>query len=143
MDNIEEIYLLDAFWEEGFEHLEEYVRVNGNARVVPSYVSPDDYKLGRWVERQRITRGSLDGASKARLEMLPGWLWKAPNIKWEEGFEYLEEYVAANGDASVPLRHITPDGYDLWKWVERQKASRKTLDVERKDRLEALKGWRW
>ena len=62
---------------------------------------------------------------------------------WEEGFEHLEEYVAAEGDASVPIKHISPDGYNLWRWVERQRIARNTMDPVRKRRLEALIGWTW
>ena len=39
-------------------------------------------------------------------------------FEWEDGFEHLEEYVAAHGDALVPARHVSPDGYRLGKWVE-------------------------
>lgn len=134
---------MDVLWEEGYEHLEEYVRATGSAQVPNNYQSPDDYKLGRWVERQRIKKNSMNPEVKSRLEALPGWVWKAPNLRWEQGFEYLEEFVAAQGDANVPLRHVTPDGYKLWKWVERQRASKGTLDAERKTRLESVKGWYW
>jgi len=135
---------LDSMWEEGFEHMEEFVRSTGNAKVPADYVCVDGFDLGRWVERQRTFRNSLDAERRARLEALKGWIWNIrDHLAWEEGFEHLEEFVAADGDASVPYNHITPDGFDLWRWVERQRIARNTMDPVRKKRLEALIGWTW
>ena len=135
---------MNSMWEEGFEHMEEFVRANGNAMVPADYLCGDGFDLGRWVERQRTFRSSLDGERKARLEALKGWIWDIrDHFAWEEGFEHLEEFVAADGDASVPYKHITPDGFDLWRWVERQRIARNTMDPVRRRRLEAVIGWTW
>ena len=135
---------MDSMWEEGFEHMEEFVRANGNANVPADYVCADGFDLGRWVERQRTFRNSLDAERRARLEALKGWVWDIrDHLAWEEGFEHLEEFVAADGDASVPYKHISPDGFDLWRWVERQRIARNTMDPVRKKRLEAVIGWTW
>ena len=135
---------MDPKWEEGFKHLEEFVRANGNAQVPAAHECADGFDLGRWVERQRTFRNSLDAERRARLEALKGWIWDIrDHLAWEEGFEHLEEFVAADGDASVPYKHITPDGFDLWRWVERQRIARNTMDPVRKRRLEAVIGWTW
>ena len=134
---------MDSIWEEGFEHMEEFVRVTGNAKVPADYVCVDGFELGRWAERQRTFRYSMDADRKARLEAFIGLIWNIRDLAWEDGFEHLEEFVAADGDASVPYKHITPDGFDLWRWVERQRIARNTMDPVRKRRLEAVKGWTW
>ena len=135
---------MDSMWEEGFKHMEEFVRANGNAMVPAVHECADGFDLGRWAERQRTFRNSLDAERRARLEALKGWVWDIrDHLAWEEGFEHLEEFVAAEGDASVPYKHITPDGFDLWRWVERQRIARNTMDPVRKKRLEALIGWTW
>ena len=134
---------MDHIWEEGFEHLEEYVIANGNAKVPPTYVCEDGYNLGRWVDRQRTLRNSIDAEKKRRLEAFKDWIWDKRDLIWEEGFEHLEEYVAAEGDASVPIKHISPDGYNLWRWVERQRNARTTMKPDRMKRLEAVNGWVW
>jgi hypothetical protein len=135
--------ILDTSWEEGFEHLEEFVLTSGNAEVPSNHVCEDGYNLGRWVDRQRSFRNSLTNEQKSKLEAFKGWIWNPRDLVWEEGFEHLEEYVAAEGDASVPHKHISPDGYNLWRWVERQRIARKTMDPNRARRLEAVKGWVW
>ena len=135
---------MDSMWEEGFKHMEEFVRANGNAMVPAVHECADGFDLGRWAERQRTFRNSLDADRKARLEALKGWIWDIrDHLAWEEGFEHLEEFVAAESDASVPYKHITPDGFDLWRWVERQRIARNTMDPVRKIRLEAVQGWTW
>ena len=134
---------MDSMWEEGFERMEEFVRTTGNAKVPAGYVCADGFDLGRWVERQRAFRNSMDAERKARLEAFKGWIWNIRDLAWEDGFEHLEEFVAADGDASVPYKHITPDGFDLWRWVERQRIAQNTMDPVRKRRLEAVKGWTW
>ena len=135
---------MDSMWEEGFKHMEEFVRANGNAMVPAVHECADGFDLGRWAERQRTFRNSLDAEQRARLEALKGWVWDIrDHLAWEEGFEHLEEFFAAEGDASVPYKHITPDGFDLWRWVERQRIAQNNMDPVRKRRLEALKGWTW
>ena len=134
---------MDHIWEEGFEHLEEYVIANGNANVPSTHVCEDGYKLGRWVDRQRTFQNSIDAEGKKRLEAFKDWIWDKRDLIWEEGFEHLEEYAAAEGDASVPIKHISPDGYNLWRWVERQRNARTTMDPDRMRRLEAVNGWVW
>ena len=134
---------MDSMWEEGFEHMEEFVLSTGNAKVPADYVCVDGFDLGRWAERQRAFRNSMDGERKARLEAFKGWIWNIRDLAWEDGFEHLEEFVAADGDASVPYKHITPDGFDLWRWVERQRIARNNMDPVCKRRLEAVIGWTW
>ena len=78
--------LRDAWWEMGFAHLEEFVRHQRHARVPALFKAVDGFQLGAWVDRQRgmhgkIRRGKgkLSAERIARLEALPGWVWKAAN----------------------------------------------------------------
>ena len=134
---------MDDSWEVGFEYMEEYIIANGSADLSKNYVSPDGFQLGRWVERQRSQKNSLDPQKRNQLDQLKGWAWSPEDTSWDTGFEYLEEYVAAFGDAAVPIKHKTPDGYDLYRWVERQRLSRDQLSEERLRKLEKLQGWTW
>jgi hypothetical protein len=40
---------LEARWEQGFAHLEQFVASNDHARVPANYVDDDGFKLGKWV----------------------------------------------------------------------------------------------
>jgi hypothetical protein len=57
----------------------------------------------------------------------------------------MEVYVQNHGNAWVPLRYITPDGFNLGSWVsgQRKNKSKNLLSQDRIKRLEALSGWSW
>ena len=69
--------VLDAAWEEGFTHLEQYVAMKGHARVPGAYTTPDGYKLGGWVKTQRSKKKKLSPQRRKRLEALNDWVRKA------------------------------------------------------------------
>lgn len=122
-------------WEQGFSRLVDYIDQHGHALVPVSY-TVDDYPLGRWVSKQRITftRGTLEADRQRRLEDLPSWTWDPHGDKW----------VDSNGDARVP-RKYSIDGYQLGDWVttQRQKYAKGTLDADREQRLQDVPGWTW
>jgi hypothetical protein len=135
-------------WEEGFRHLQEYVKHHGDALVAQKFRSDDDYKLGQWVTIQRTVYrdGEMSQERQARLEALPGWVWEARESRWEEGFRHLQVYAEAHGTARLVRTYVDPvDGYQLGMWANNQRASfsRGRLGPERAARLEALPGWAW
>lgn len=130
-------------WEEGFRHLLDFVKTNGNSRVSSGHVCQDGYRLGSWLVRQRTLLEILDADRKARLESLPGWTWDPRSDDWEGGFRHLLDFVAANGHARVPGDHVCPDGFRLGRWVIKKRTKEEVLDHDRKARLESLQGWMW
>ena len=134
-----------AQWEDAFSRLQDYVKHHGDARVPQSY-TVDDYRLGHWVNDQRVrhAKGTLDADREHRLQKLPGWTWDTVAAQWEEGFSRLSHYVKHHGDARVP-RSYTVDDYRLGTWVNHQRAFQRkgNLDADRERRLEELPGWTW
>jgi hypothetical protein len=130
-------------WEEGFRNLRRFVDREGHARVPLSRVE-DRYRLGDWVGTQRTTykAGEITADRVARLEALPGWVWKVE--LWEEGFDHLCRFVDSEGHARVPSG-LLEDGYRLGQWVTVQRRTHKTgkLESARVARLETLPGWTW
>ena len=76
---------------------------------------------------------------KERLEALRGWAWNRHEAAWESGFAALESYVKEHGDALVPRRFKTPDGFGLGNWIANQRED--AMRPDRRERLQALKGW--
>ena len=133
-------------WEESFDQLRDYVEENGTA-VVPHSCVWKGFRLGSWINKQRgdYNDGTIDPARRSRLEELPRWSWDVNEHRWERGFKYLTSYVAEHGDAQVPADYVTADGYNLGKWVFKQRTNHRkgVLDADRIRRLEALAGWSW
>jgi superfamily II DNA or RNA helicase len=132
-------------WEFWFGLLEQFVESHGHARVPQPYTA-DGYRLGGWVGEQRTnyTEGTLKPDRQRRLQKLPGWTWDARADRWEEGFQRLLDYVAAQGDARVS-RSYTVDGFKLGGWVQEQRTNYTggMLEADRQRRLEDLAGWTW
>jgi hypothetical protein len=74
---------------------------------------------------------------------LNGWVLNPHDDKWETGYLALKNYLEENGDCLVIKDHITKDGYRLGRWVSHQRSQRETLSLDRKYKLESLKGWVW
>jgi uncharacterized protein involved in high-affinity Fe2+ transport len=130
-------------WEQGFKYLQQYVTENGDAFVPNRYRTADRYNLGTWIGHQRNNKGDLSQDRRERLEDLKGWVWDLLSFQWEQGFKYLQQYVAENGDAFVPARYRTPDGYNLGAWVNQLRVKKDDLSQDRRERLEAMKDWVW
>jgi hypothetical protein len=66
----------ESRWEEGIQHLVDYMKHHDGATPPPRY-RQGDYSLGSWVGTQRTNyrAGTLREDRARRLEALPGWSW--------------------------------------------------------------------
>jgi hypothetical protein len=137
--------VLYARWEEGFGHLEGFVKRKGHARVSRGDITEDGFKLDIWVntQRQNIKKNRLSKEQIARLEALPGWVWDVRLFQWEDGFSHLEAFVNREGHAKVPKGFYSEDGYALGSWVDKRRHRKDKMSPEQIVRLEALPGWVW
>ena len=132
-------------WPDAFARLEEFVAREGYA-LVPHDHMENGFRLGAWVTAQRTSyrRSTLALDRVRRLEALPEWSWNARASGWENAFACLERFVAREGRARVPSKHVE-DGFRLGPWVgeQRKNHSRSALAQDRVRRLEAVPGWSW
>ena len=114
-----------------------------------AYTTAAGYKLGHWINKQRAAKraGVLDPDRADRLERVhPTWTWDPRGSAWEEGYENLRNFVAANGDALVPQGYKTEADYGLGAWVSHQRSLKRkgNLSAERVALLEIVHPtWVW
>lgn len=150
-------------WWEQFDALADYVRVHNhfppqsrgryqllwNGEKVGQFVneSRNGYRDNGWLTRfpDRVNA----------LESLPGWVWNTKDAEWELHFAQLERWVATFGHAD-PRGGDLVDGFDIGKWVSKQRSRisgnsyldkrrgrvrEESLSPARVARLRALPGW--
>jgi superfamily II DNA or RNA helicase len=130
-------------WDEGYLSLCEFVEKYGHARPSSVYISPEKFKLGQWVAVQRLKKDVMADDRKLKLEALSGWVWKALDEKWVNGFSRLKEYVEEFRDAAVPKDFTTNQGFRLGNWVSNQRVLREEMPEERRILLSSLPNWIW
>ena len=79
---------------------------------------------------------------KSFEESLRTVLVEQVSASWEFSFGLLDKYMNEYGDAQPPAK-FTTGGYRLGTWVNHQRANKDTIPLDRKLRLESLKGWSW
>ena len=133
----------DFNWESGFAALTNFVHDYGEASVPRGFKTANGFNLGWWVTAQRRQKDSMPETRKSRLEALEGWVWRADELQWQRGFAALQSYIHKHGDARVPVGFMAPNGFTLGIWVSTQRGRKESMPADRKERLEALKGWIW
>jgi hypothetical protein len=132
-------------WERGFAELLKYAAEHGDALVPAAYVT-DGYKLGGWVNTQRLAYGdgTMVSSRRKRLEDVSGWSWDPHADSWERAFGLVEDYARKCGNARVPDDYRADD-FGLGAWVVTQRMQRKkgTLTSDREQRLNSVPGWAW
>ena len=131
--------VLEFNWEEGFENLVAYKEEFDDCLVRDQF-KYRDYNLGGWVITQRSQKGKLTPERLNRLDDL-GFTWDVLESQWEEGFRHLAAYKEEFGDCLVQ-RGTQFRGYQLPRWVSKQRSRKDKLTPARLNRLNAL-GFVW
>ncbi len=78
-------------------------------------------------------------------DSLRTYLVEQTTASWSFWMGLLEVFVKENGNARVPVGHVTHEGYKLGSWVASQRVlkSKNKLNQDRIERLESLPGWLW
>ena len=130
-------------WEEGFSRLKQFLEREGHCLVTRNFTTEDGYRLGVWVNRQRLDKNSMYPDRRQRLEALEGWSWKPHSDQWEVGFFHLKHFSEREGHCRIPRGYVTDEGYRLGQWVGVQRNNKRRMNFHRQERLEALPGWTW
>ncbi|WP_353199451.1 Helicase associated domain protein [Sandarakinorhabdus sp.] len=127
-------------WDGWFGRLQAFKAREGHCRV-PSLYKEGDYRLGQWVNAQRIKSDKLTEDRRRRLDVL-GFVWgNSSKGLWNKGFKYLEDFKAREGHCLVPPS-IFYGAFRLGQWVIAQRRAREELTEDRRARLDAV-GFVW
>jgi superfamily II DNA or RNA helicase len=133
LDNLGFIWdVFNAVWEENFEKLIEFHKVNGHCNVP---TKGKENSLGKWIRSQRARQDNLSLDRKSRLDSL-GFVWNMFDASWEENYAKLVEFHADNGHCRVKGNPA------LEEWIVKQRMQPKNLSPDRKSRLDCL-GFVW
>ncbi|MEE2056043.1 helicase associated domain-containing protein [Rhodococcus artemisiae] len=94
--------------------------------VTGDLVTADGFRLGRWVERQRIARATRTLPSQRERELdAVGFDWRVEPIPRVDAkrlrmLTELAAYREVHGTAEVPVHYTTDDGERLGEWLYRQ-----------------------
>ena len=139
-------------WNTGIEHAREYRETFGDLHIPVEYVSPDGYKLGRWISYLRYVgsrkerRGKLSDEKIRQLNEL-GMAWNKFDSSFEQNYAEAEKYYREYGDLLVPADYISENGVKVGRWIHSMRCAKKgknkaLLTEERISRLNAI-GMQW
>ncbi|GFI15213.1 hypothetical protein IMSAG249_02326 [Lachnospiraceae bacterium] len=135
-----------GIWLDRAGEVEEYAKIHGTLSMPNTTLFRDGASMFHWVHQQKKVQkqGGLSLYQKERLEDM-GIQWIKPKkvTGWEEGFQYAEQYFDKNGHLFVPKKYVTPDGFELGKWIQEQRSrylglSRWEISDDRIDMLEDI-----
>ena len=132
----------DQRWRAAYDRLVEFVTKTGSAKVPAKYIVDEAFDLGRWVGHMKKSFDSLEQEKKTLLERLPGWSTNYRQDRWNYAYSRLVEFASNEGHSNPTQNYETADGFNLGAWVRKQRNDR-TLDRERVQQLELLRGWSW
>lgn len=140
-------------WKDFDTHIQEVrIFVDQHKRLPKDGGSPDERRLGQWLQSQRHRRkqGLLQERRAAELETLPGWFWSRDlDGPWWASFEkvktYCEKYRKPPSAGS-----LNPVFRKLGEWTSAQRQTflgnrpnARALTQRQIESLEALPGWFW
>lgn len=131
--------VLEDRWEEWCRVLALYRDREGHCDVPVKY-KEGDFLLGHWVNNRRTKREKLSDEQRKQLDEL-GFIWDPFEKAWQRAFNFLKTYKEREGHCLVPDHH-KENGFNLGKWVGKQRGKRKKMSIERRRSLDAL-GFVW
>jgi superfamily II DNA or RNA helicase len=126
-------------WEDKFEALQRFYRLEGHCRVPRGYQA-DQLKLDNWVSRQRSSKDQLSPNQIKRLNSL-GFSWDPLDEQWNDNLAGLQRFHKREGHCNVVNTH-EEDGLKLGSWVRNLRSRRYRLTPDQLSALESL-GFVW
>jgi superfamily II DNA or RNA helicase len=136
-------------WEVMFKEVVEWIKLNKGipARSKDPNIDKNQLKLARWCDAQRrnYKNGILDKYKANRLMSIDGWYWTTGNNEsWQKNYDAVAKYIKEKNE--IPSEHSPKEPIRrLGLWCRTQRALNSTgkLKLDRKRKLDLIKGWVW
>lgn len=111
-----------APWDHYFGLLKAFYELHGHLRISAKFIDPTGLPLGKWCGQQRweFKNKRLGHERRARLEQI-GFVFDEIELRWQENYRMLADFVASHGNADVPRNEEGWDGVNLHYWAARQR----------------------
>ena len=137
--DVEIVDRLGMGWDEWYGLLQRFYKREGHCLVAQKH-QENDSKLGNWVNTQRASKNRLSPERIKRLSDI-NFIWDAIDDQWERGYAALHDFQRQNGNCLVN-DSLKINGFNLGKWVGKQRAKKNQLSSDRVKRLNVL-GFSW
>jgi len=144
---------IERKWQRGLAAAKAFSLEHGHLRVPQKYIGSSGYELGKWLGRCRINYAKKR-LSRDRIDALNalGMVWDVRANDWFQGLALAQAYFRNHGHLFVPQKYVTPNGFKLGSWINRNRANfaKGLLDRDQIAKLDALnmswhcldEGWR-
>jgi hypothetical protein len=122
-------------WEVGFDSLLKFHKREGHCLVPVNHIE-DGFKLGRWVDRQRVEKINLSQSRMKKLATL-NFSWNSLTTQWDLAFEALLKFKKREGHCVVSLNH-SEEGINLYNWIQRQRQNKLKLKAGQLEKLRKI-----
>lgn len=122
-------------WTKGFKQLKKHMHREGHCKV-PQNTIENGFKLGKWVDKQRLRRSNLTSSQIKDLDTL-NFVWSVRDQQWENGYKHLQMFKSREGHCKVTINTLE-DNFKLGNWVKVQRRSKATLSSEKINKLNSL-----
>lgn len=133
-------------WIDRAEETEDYYKEHGTLSMPNNTKFQNGTSMFQWVHHQKALykRGELSPYQKRRLEEM-GIEWIKPKkaTDWDKAYQYATEFYNENGHLFVNMNYVTSDGFELGKWICKQRdmylgLSQSTITDEQIEMLEDI-----
>lgn len=133
-------------WIDRAEETEDYYKEHGTLSMPDTTKFSNGMSMFQWVHHQKALykKGELSPYQKRRLEEM-GIEWIKPKkiADWDKAYHYAEAFYNENGHLFVNRNYVTDDGFELGKWIYKQREmylglSQSTITDEQIEMLEDI-----
>lgn len=138
----------DKQWLKYYELAKVYYEYQGNLLIPSDFKTSNGYiydnkgvNLGKWIRNQRCSYEKLTEERKQELSKI-GFVANVYDEQWNQFYELAKIYYEHYKNLKMPRAFKTTngidynkDGFNLWQWINNQRAKYNTLSEERKTKL--------